>query len=311
MRSKQCSNSTVTGETVNDIPVIGSTLSGCLNGGKGSVDLIAFPEKVWYNRTARKRKGAAIMKKTIRNEIFEYIGKKYGAEPEFPWQRYPSYAVFRHEDNKKWFALIMNISRDKLGLRSEEKTDVINLKLGDPLLTDLLIQEDGIFRGYHISRGNWISVLLDGTVKADRVRGLIDMSYTATASAEKKQAERPPKEWIIPANPKYYDIVNAFNDRDIIEWKQGRSIRTGDTVFMYVGAPVSAVLYKCSVTETGIPYGYSDSNITIDSLMRIKLVKRYPPELFTFGRLNDEFGIFAVRGPRGIPNSLSTALNEE
>ena len=32
---------------------------------------------------------------------------------------------------------------------------------------------------------------------------------------------------------------------------------------MYVGAPVSAILYKCKVTETDIPYRYSDENLTI------------------------------------------------
>ena len=42
--------------------------------------------------------------------------------------------------------------------------------------------------------------------------------------------------------------------------------------------------------------------------MKIKLLKRYGSEQFTFERLKDEFGIFAVRGPRGVPHSLSEAL---
>ena len=42
--------------------------------------------------------------------------------------------------------------------------------------------------------------------------------------------------------------------------------------------------------------------------MKIKLLKRYDPEEFTFDVLKDEYGIFAVRGPRGIPHSLSEAL---
>ena len=249
------------------------------------------------------------MKKQLRKDIYRYITEKYGAEPEYLWARYPGYAVFRHSDNNKWFAIIMNVSRDKLGLPGDEKEDIINVKLGDPLLADLLIGEKGIFRGYHISRGNWISVLLDGTVPFKRICSLIDTSYESTASVKKKNSIRPAKEWIIPANPKYYDIVHAFDDRDIIEWKQGSGIRKGDTVFMYVGAPVSAVMYKCEVTETDIPFDYSDRNLTIKSLMRIKLVKRYPPEMFTFTRLGGEYGIYAVRGPRGVPNSLSAALD--
>ena len=37
--------------------------------------------------------------------------------------------------------------------------------------------------------------------------------------------------------------------------------------------------------------------------------KKYDPKEFTFDRLKNEFDIFAVRGPRGIPDSLSKALN--
>ena len=79
---------------------------------------------------------------------------------------------------------------------------------------------------------------------------------------------------------------------------------------MYVGAPVSAVLYKCKVTETNIPYQYQDENLTITALMKIRLLKRYAPEQFTFEVLKSEYGIFAVRGPRGVPNSLSEALKK-
>ena len=131
-----------------------------------------------------------------------------------------------------------------------------------------------------------------------------------TASKQKKQKMRPPKEWIIPANPGYYDIVHAFDDVREIEWKQGRGIKSGDTVFIYAGAPVSAVLYKCRVMETDIPYHYSDENLTITEVMRIKLQKRYKPSQFTFEKLKEKYGIYAVRGPRGIPDSLSEALKK-
>ena len=129
-----------------------------------------------------------------------------------------------------------------------------------------------------------------------------------TASTKKKEKVRPPKEWIIPSNPKYYDIIHAFDETDTIDWKQGAGIKKGDTVFVYVGAPVSAVLYKCKVTETNIPYQYQDRNLIIKALMKIKLMKRYAPDRFTFEVLKSEYGIYAVRGPRGVPNSLSAAL---
>lgn len=80
---------------------------------------------------------------------------------------------------------------------------------------------------------------------------------------------------------------------------------------MYAAAPVSAILYQCKVTETDIPCRYTDKNLTITALMKIQLEKRYKPDKFTLDILKEQYGIFAVRGPRGIPNSLHAALKKE
>lgn len=243
-----------------------------------------------------------------RQELFDYIKRKYKASPEYPWEKYKGNAVFRHKDNKKWFALVMDVQRDKLGLLGEGYVPVINLKVDDMLFRDRLIREDGVMPAYHMNKLHWVTVLCDGTVPADKVYDLLDMSYRATASAKKKEKLRPPKEWIVPANPKYYDIEQAFNASDEIDWKQGNGIKAGDTVFMYVAAPVSAIMYKCKVLETNIPYRCQEGKLAIKELMKIKLEKRYEPNRFTFDVLKGEYGIYAVRGPRGIPNSLSHAL---
>ena len=247
---------------------------------------------------------------TTKEKIYDYILKKYSTKPEHPWFKFPSYAVFRHADNEKWYGLIMDIPRSKLGLIGDEYVNVLNIKAADSFTRDILVQREGYFPGYHIARGNWVSVLLDGTVAADEIYTLIDMSFMTTASKKERDKHRAPKEWIIPSNPKYFDIISAFNKTDTINWKQGKGIKAGDTVFMYVGAPISAVLYKCKVLETDIPYGRINKNINITALMTIKLEKRYPEDKFTFEILKNEYEIFAVRGPRGIPKKLSEDLNK-
>lgn len=244
----------------------------------------------------------------MREAVYKYIKKKYKVLPEFPWRRYPGNAVFRHADSQKWFALVMDVEGDKVGVPDKEYVDVINLKIDDLFFRDMIIQKTGIMPAYHMNKIHWITVLLDGSVPEEKVFDLIDMSFIATASAKKKEKLRPPKEWIIPSNPAYFDIVHAFDNTDEINWKQGAGIKKGDTVFMYVGAPVSAVLYKCRVTGTDIPYTGHHEKVTIRALMRIHLQKRYAPDRFTFDILKSEYGIYAVRGPRGIPNSLSEAL---
>ena len=244
----------------------------------------------------------------MRGELTDYIRKKYQTEPEYPWKSSPENAVFRHSDNKKWFALLMDVPGNKLGLGTAEEVSVVNLKMDDAFFRDMIIREEGIMPAYHMNKLHWITVLLDGTVPEEKVYDLLEMSWTSTASARKRKTARPAKDWVIPANPRFYDIVHAFDDKDEIDWKQGSGIKAGDTVFLYVGAPVSAILYQCRVTQTDIPYHYADKNLTISALMRIRLEQRFQPDRFTFDVLKKEYGIYAVRGPRGIPNSLSSAL---
>ena len=245
---------------------------------------------------------------SFREEVFAYAQKLYGTAPEYLWARYPGYAVLRHRDNRKWFALLMEVPGRRLGLERDDVTDILNVKLRDPLLADFLVQQPGFLRGYHISRGNWVSVLLDGTVPLEEICHWLDESYLATASKRTQQKHRPPKQWLVPANPKYYDVQAAFEQEDEIDWKQGKGIKTGDTVFLYVAAPVSAILYKCRVTKTDIPCRFDNGEVHMDSLMKIRLQKRYAPDRFTFDVLGKGYGIRAVRGPRGVPKRLSEVL---
>ena len=249
--------------------------------------------------------GTAMIK---REDIFAYVKQKYGIHEVYPLSTAPACPVMRHEDSRKWFVVIMDVPGEKLGCTGTEWMDVIDVKLDDPFLVSVLARQDGYYNGYHISRGNWVSITLDGTVPFEEICRWIDESFLTTASKQEKQKYRLPKEWIIPANPKYYDIEHAFDTADEIEWKQGAGIKAGDTVFMYVAAPVSAVLYACSVIETDIPYEFSSEKLTITALMKIKLLRRYRPDVFSFDVLKEKFGIYAVRGPRGVPHSLSEAL---
>lgn len=248
---------------------------------------------------------------SFRDRILRYAKEKYGTLPEYLWMRYPDYAVLRHADNKKWYCIIMDLPKKKLGLPDDGRSDVLNVKLPDPLMRDLLIKKDGYFRGYHFAGESWVSILLDSTVPLEEILIWLDRSFAVTASKQGQRETRQPKEWIVPANPKYYDVERAFRSSDEVDWKQGKGIRSGDTVYMYVAAPVSAILYKCTVTETDIPYAFRSENLTIDALMKLKLEKEYDKNLFTFQLLSKEYGISAVRGPRSVPLHLSKALKEQ
>lgn len=116
-----------------------------------------------------------------KRKTMAYIEENYGAEPEYLWQRYPNYAVYRHTGGKKkWFAAVMEIPAEKIGLDDDRMVDIIDLKC-DPVMITSLIDGIGIFPGYHMNRSHWITILLEGNkVPFDRVCALIDMSYQLT-----------------------------------------------------------------------------------------------------------------------------------
>jgi len=114
-----------------------------------------------------------------RFELYEYIYDTYRVRPDYPWDKYSDYAVFRHHNNKKWFAVIMNLEFSKLGLNTTGRVDVVNLK-SDPILIGSLRCEKGIFPAYHMNKNHWISVLLDEAADCDKIKWLIDLSFSMT-----------------------------------------------------------------------------------------------------------------------------------
>ena len=121
-----------------------------------------------------------------RTELKNYIMEFYSAEPDFPWIKYPDYEVFRHRNNHKWFALIMDVPKAKLGLTDEGIISVVNLKC-DPIIIGNLRYETGFFPAYHMNKNNWITVALDGSAADDKIKMLLDMSFELTDVKTKKQ----------------------------------------------------------------------------------------------------------------------------
>lgn len=112
-----------------------------------------------------------------RKELFEWVKETYGTEPDYPWNDWN--CVLRHKHNNKWYALIMEINESKLGLSGERIVDVVNVKC-DPLLVGSLRQQKGFFPAYHMNKDKWISIVLDGTVPAEEIKNLIELSYELT-----------------------------------------------------------------------------------------------------------------------------------
>ena len=114
-----------------------------------------------------------------REELEAYILNHYSTEPDYPWTDTPRAAVFRHAGNRKWFALMMEVPRGRLGLPGAEPLDLVNFKC-DPILIASLRGENGIFPAYHMNKASWITAALDGSVPAETIELLLDVSYELT-----------------------------------------------------------------------------------------------------------------------------------
>ena len=131
---------------------------------------------------------------SYRGAILRWAAEQYGTEPERLWAAYPDYEVLRRADSGKWYALIADVPRGKLGLDGEGRVDILNVKCDSRMIGSLL-SEPGFRPAYHMSRSNWITVLLDGTVKPEQIFPLLEISYGLVAPKRKSLRKRGEPEW--------------------------------------------------------------------------------------------------------------------
>ena len=124
-----------------------------------------------------------------REELEAYIQNHYATLPDYPWADTPRAAVFRHASNRKWFALMMEVPRSRLGLPGAEPLDIVNFKC-DPILIASLRGEPGIFPAYHMNKASWNTVALDGSVPAETIELLLDVSYELTKPKIRRKAAK-------------------------------------------------------------------------------------------------------------------------
>ena len=119
-----------------------------------------------------------------KREFFELCSILYGTLPDYPFEEDFETAVFRHSDSRKWFALVMQVSRRKLGLKSDEITDVVNLKLPIEMFGSFGAA-DGVYPAYHMNKLHWISVILPDAPD-DVIKFLLNASFEATKAKKKR-----------------------------------------------------------------------------------------------------------------------------
>ena len=118
-------------------------------------------------------------------ELIDYVNTTYGAAPEYLWPDYPQTFVFRHADNRKWFGVVMDVERSKLGLPGTGKVFLIDVKTG-PILGGSYLGQAGVVKAWHMNKNHWLGILLDGSAADQTIKELLDISYSLTEKATGK-----------------------------------------------------------------------------------------------------------------------------
>ena len=115
------------------------------------------------------------------------------------------------------------------------------------------------------------------------------------------------KNWIVPCNPKDYDIDGAFKKLNVINWKQAKNYSIGDYIYIYVSGNQKHISYKAKVTKTNIPaaeliddaeFVVNDENYKDSKKMEIELV----------GRSNSEGLNFPELKKHGLKSNLQSSI---
>ena len=117
-----------------------------------------------------------VFKSKQAHDIIRYVSKKYNDSLEYLWEKFPENAVCRRKDNKKWYFAILTVAKNKFGFDNDEIAEVIDLRAKTEEIEDL-IKTKKIYRGYHMNKKHWISIILDNSVDIEEIFKRIDISY--------------------------------------------------------------------------------------------------------------------------------------
>lgn len=121
-------------------------------------------------------KEKCLLNSNMKLRIMEYCERKFGTEPEAPWEDSPDAYTFKTAKRNKWYALFMTIPYKSLGLVAKGALDVVNIKLPPEKVLDL-IDRVHFYPAYHMNKKHWITIVLDKEVDEPLVQQLLEESY--------------------------------------------------------------------------------------------------------------------------------------
>src|SRR5699024_4365963 len=129
-------------------------------------------------------------------------------------------------------------------------------------------------------------------------------------------------QWVIPCNVQYYDVIGAFNEFNVIDWKQSKNLskaKTGDIVYIYISAPVKSIKYQCLIKEENKPKAtIEDSELKIKNkkhkkygkYMELELLKESNEEKLDFKFLKENGLNGNIQSPFSLKDNLEKYVQD-
>ena len=150
-----------------------------------------------------------------------------------------------------------------------------------------------------MSKKSWVSIVLDDSLEDDVLFELLDVSRQLVMPRH-GESSRGDRFWLIPANPKVYDIDSDFSKTGQIDWTVKNKLKVDDIVGIYMTAPIKSLRYLCRV----VAREEMDNHL---SCLTLKLVKQFPDDEYSLAFLQSK-GVKSVRSIRHMTKDLAAVF---
>ena len=215
----------------------------------------------------------------IEEEIFEGSKPYFDKLLVYGFQKEKDKYIFKKLINRNKFEVIITINED-----GKVNGKIVDLALDEEYLNFRIENIDGAFANF--IKEEYESILNDIKEKC--------FAYKLKINS-----------WIIPANPRLFDVISYFCNNNTITWHQSINANINDFVYIYLGNPYSCIMFKCKVVKANF-VGFGKNKM--EKCMELQLVTKYEKGDYPLDFLK-KCGLTTVRCARKMPELLSDYLN--
>lgn len=108
-------------------------------------------------------------------QVIAAIATQFKEQPEYLWKKFSNNAIIRRTDNRKWYALLVKVTPDKVGLTGTDPVDLLVLRADSETIT-AKIKAGFALPAYHMNKQHWLSYQLDNGMSLDDLMVQVTLS---------------------------------------------------------------------------------------------------------------------------------------